>query len=552
MTPLRAHGERIRRRAWLVLLITLIAVAGSVWSSFNAGTTYTARATLGISSTGRSPDQDAVLASGYIDMFNDASYLDQVRQQASAPAGVTLAARTAAASPIIYIEASGKNPDDVARVAPAAASAFRDDVNAGLKRDRDARVAAIQQEIDKQTAALNARDISPQAVDLATRAITDLQGRINDIQSDSSNQLQDLQLASGVSASSSELVTSAGLALVGGLILGCLAAIGLAYARNRVETESDVRDRLGVTPLGTITAGRSVRARHERTQQYKRLSNLVASSPKRPIVVAVVSASRNVGTTDVATALARFRAAQGERTLLVHTDPLASPVDDAALTGVVDVLASAPPALLDEAIVPGRDGAFDELPAGCREDDPFAVFTAPRWNALMEAATSRVEVVVVAVVPLLEAAEGQTICAAADTTVLVAEKDETRLPDARAALDLLAQVDVDPLGVVLVGPQHGNGTSDGQSAANDSTDRTTDRDLPVTNGETITERGVETVADDTPSIADPTTDITQNMTADTVRVRAIAPSPRPRADDLPTDAGGVERSTEPEDAGARR
>ncbi|GAY12250.1 hypothetical protein [Pseudonocardia sp. N23] len=551
MTPLRAHGERIRRRAWLVLLITLIAVAGSVWSSLNAGTTYTARATLGISSTGRSPDQDAVLASGYIDMFNDASYLSQVREQSSAPAGVTLAARTAAASPIIYIEASGKNADDVARLAPAAASAFRDDVNAGLKRDRDARVDTIQQEIDKQTAILSTRDTTPQAADLATRAITDLQGRINDIQSDSSNQLQDLQLASGVSASASGLVTSAGLALVGGLILGCLAAIGLAYARNRVETESDVRDRLGVTPLGTIATGRSVRARHERTQQYKRLSNLVASSPKRPIVVAVVSATRNAGTTDVATALARFRAAQGERTLLVHTDPLASSVDDAALPGVVDVLASAPPALLDDAIVAGRDGAFDELPAGCREDDPFAVFTAPRWNAVMEAATSRVDVVVVAVVPLLEAAEGQTICAAADTTVLVVEKDGTHLRDARAALDLLAQVDVDPLGVVLVGPPHSDGRPADPAATNDSTGGITGGNRAVTSGDTVAEPAAEDRA---------ATDAAANMTADTVRVQAVTPTQRSRVEapaDLAVDPGAgraadTGRRTQPEDAGVRR
>ncbi len=46
---------------WVVLVVTALAVAASLYATLGVSTTYTGRASLIVSSNGRSPDQDAVL-----------------------------------------------------------------------------------------------------------------------------------------------------------------------------------------------------------------------------------------------------------------------------------------------------------------------------------------------------------------------------------------------------------------------------------------------------------------------------------------------------------
>ena len=111
MSPLQIQWDRIRRRWVLILVIGIVAAVGSLGASLLQGSTYTGRSALTIVSQDRAPEQDTVLAQGYADYFNQASSQQQLRQTAGVPDSVTLNARIAAASPIVYIEAVADSPE---------------------------------------------------------------------------------------------------------------------------------------------------------------------------------------------------------------------------------------------------------------------------------------------------------------------------------------------------------------------------------------------------------------------------------------------------------
>src|SRR3954447_12036116 len=148
MSPLQIQWDRIRRRWVLILVIGLVAAAGALGASLLQGTSYTGRAALTIVSQDRAPEQDTVLAQGYADYFNQASSQEVLRQSAGVPTSVTLNARIAAASPIVYIEATGDSPDVAQDSATKMAVALRDDVNTGLRGNSQTQIADLQRQLD--------------------------------------------------------------------------------------------------------------------------------------------------------------------------------------------------------------------------------------------------------------------------------------------------------------------------------------------------------------------------------------------------------------------
>ena len=141
MSPLQIQWDRIRRRWALILVIGIVAAAGSLGASLLQGSTYTGRSALTIVSQDRAPEQDTVLAQGYADYFNQASSQQQLRQTAGIDSSVGLNARIAAASPIVYIEAVADSPEVASDAATKMAVALRDDVNSSLGGDSQAAAA---------------------------------------------------------------------------------------------------------------------------------------------------------------------------------------------------------------------------------------------------------------------------------------------------------------------------------------------------------------------------------------------------------------------------
>ena len=107
MNQLRVCADRIRRRWLLILLVGVIAAAGSAAAVALEPASYTARATLtNVSPQPKSkPEQDIALAQGYADLFNQVSTQGILRARSGADPTAQVTARLAAAGPILYIEA---------------------------------------------------------------------------------------------------------------------------------------------------------------------------------------------------------------------------------------------------------------------------------------------------------------------------------------------------------------------------------------------------------------------------------------------------------------
>lgn len=441
-SPLRIQWDRLRRRWVLILVIGMVAAAGAAAGSLLQGTTYTGRAALTLVSQKRSPEQETVLAQGYADYFNQASSQEVLRRRAGVPSSVTLDARIAAASPIVYVEATAKNPDVARTAATTMAVALRDDVNTGLRSNSAAQIQQLQRQLDAARAQNNSSEVGT------------LQDAITNLQS-GTNQLQDLQLNAGVSSNPSNAVRNAGAALAGGLLLGALLAIALGRFENRIVTANEVRDRLSLSVLATI-GGRRRSGEDGRGQLLRSLMGLTNPyGMPTPGALAITGPySSRASKSRVAVALAGLRALQGQTTLLLQTDLEADPLPSelSSMSGVADFLAERGGSRIDGKIFTnGR--ALLVGPQGSKRDDLFALFSKSHVQRLVTQGTALADLIIIDAPPV-ESVEGQVVCSVADRALLVVEEGETRAKDATSALDALGRTGSTALGVVLVRNPH--------------------------------------------------------------------------------------------------
>ena len=441
MSPLQIQWDRIRRRWALILVIGIVAAAGSLGASLLQGSTYTGRSALTIVSQDRAPEQDTVLAQGYADYFNQASSQQQLRQTAGIDSSVGLNARIAAASPIVYIEAVADSPEVASDAATKMAVALRDDVNSSLGGDAQAQqLAQLNQQL---SAAQRANDQSQ---------VSALQRQISDLQGQSTNQLQDLQLNAGVVANPTNAARNAGAALVGGLLLGALLAMALGRFENRIVTPNEVRDRLGLQVLAAVGGKRKSgeNARNEMLRALMGLTNAHGMPVPGSLAITGPTTTR-ASKTRVAVALAGLRALQGQTTLLVQADfesDAGGSSELASMSGVADFLAERGDSRLDGKVF-SNGRALLVSPRGSKRDDLFALFSRSHVSRLLQQGSMLADLVIIDAPPV-QSVEGQVVCSAADRSLLVVEEGETRSRDASAALEALAQAGGTALGVVLV------------------------------------------------------------------------------------------------------
>ena len=326
MIHFRGHLARIWRRVYIVVAVVALAALASVPRQ---ATNYTATASLITVSANRAPEQDGILARGYVDLLVEPSFQQKLREEASIPADVTLEARTAAASPIIYVSATSTDRTTAEMSAARAAEQFQTQVNASLTASRDRSVAEMREAFEQA------------APDGAVReaALVQLQDRIDALNADVTNKLQILQLDSDATASEPATVRVVAVAVVGGLLVGCGIALVLGFFSRRLTTPYDLREKASIEPLVVIPPDDARDGGTARQAQLRQLAATVAlavqsptvatrahSRPRRestagsPTVIAVTTVGRTPETGEISRAVAMYRADQGVTTVLVHTD----------------------------------------------------------------------------------------------------------------------------------------------------------------------------------------------------------------------------------------
>ncbi|MGX1804454.1 hypothetical protein ACWIGI_01960 [Nocardia sp. NPDC055321] len=473
--------DRVHRRRWLVLVITILVTCGAYATSHGKTTTYTSRVLVSAAST-RPPTQDAILAQGYTYFLNDPSYQSNLAQRPGFPVDITsFSAEFVTAGPLFYIQVTAESPAVARTAAPTVAQLFVDDVNGRLDASRSETAAAM-------TAAmmtvwgdrLAANDPN------AFSAQIQLQQEIDRLNADSSNHLTVLQSGAGATATGPGRTRSLATGLVGGLLLGCVAALLAGAATRRLHSEYDVVEKTGVRPFEVIPPGGTPDRDARRAVALRHVANLVArAATTASTSIAVIPVSAGAGGDDLARSIAEQRAAQGAPTVFINanlrrapgespttaaeseetvgfgrTDRFVGPVRPGADTsttahlprperGVAEYLRGWVPDARELVITRAPDG-FAEIGPGATSADPYPLFDRERVRALLDSVSAAADVVVLALPPITAAPEAQIVADLADLTILVLERGHTRVRDVQEAVRAVNQVGAQVLGAVLV------------------------------------------------------------------------------------------------------
>lgn len=450
MNPIvRRRIDQVRRRWWVVLVITVLATVGALLPVLFSKPTYVATSTLVLSSPSRNPVEDAAMAVGYSTLLNQPATLERLKAARGIPKDVTFEARMVAASPILTIEATAKDPNVAQDAAQHMAEAFRDDINSVRQRRREKAIQETQTQLDQLLA-------KPGPDGFMNPVVPVVQQQLNALRADTTDQLQELQLRAGVDKVASPVALQLVLGTVGGLLLGVLAALGLATMSKRLANSDDLRDKTGVDPLVEVPAGGSIAQERLRKDRLRTLANIVSFQDMEKSTVVALSDTRCAqGARDLAAALAGLSAEQGYRTVLVYAD------NDSSLqpetTGFNDALADT--SRIDSVLQCGAVDSLKIMYPGSFVADRYPLVSREKVVAVLDELRTGADMLIVAAPPITDTVESQPICAAADLTMIVVARNSSRTGDVTSAVDTLADAHAVLLGGVLVDKTEGRRTS---------------------------------------------------------------------------------------------
>jgi hypothetical protein len=434
---LRRRIDQVRRRWWVVLVITVLAVL-SVALPLTKPPTYTAQSTL-VLSTGR-PEQDAAMATGYALLFNDPTSISRLRREHGIPDDVTFDAKTVGASPILTIEVTATDSNGAQDIATTLAYALRDDTNSVRKANYDRSIQESERQLDQLLSA-------PGPAGVTNPMAPVVQQRLDALRDGSASQLQILQLKAGVIKTAPHLAFEILSRVVGGGLLGILAALGMAALSTRLRTPADLMDKTGIDPLVELPAGGTIERNRVREDRLRALSNIVdLQDLPKSTVVALTDTRGARGARDLAEQLARLSAQQGKRTVLVYADNDASrhPV----FAGFNDVLADS--SLVDTVLADGAVESLWVMYPGSVVDDRYSLASRDKVAAVLDELRADADTIVVVAPSIADHIESQPICATADLVIAVVDKRSSRARDVTTAVDALADAHAVLLGAVLV------------------------------------------------------------------------------------------------------
>jgi capsular exopolysaccharide synthesis family protein len=261
--------------------------------------------------------------------------------------------------------------------------------------------------------------------------------------------------------SSPQPVLDVGLALVVGLVLGCITAVVRQATDNTVKSGEELSRVSSAALLGTVPWDKSasretIAIRFEthgrRAEAFRQLKTNMqfVDVDNPPRTIAVTSAVPGEGKTHVAINLAAALAETNARVCLVEMDMRKPTISErlglVGSVGLTSVLTGQ--AELDDVLQnAGRNLAV--LPCGPVPPNPAELIASERCRQIVDYLAGNVDVVVIDTAPLLPVADGAEISAIADATLLTVRAGKTTVDQIRRATETLSQVGVTPVGAVL-------------------------------------------------------------------------------------------------------
>lgn len=441
MNPIvRRRIDQVRRRWWVVLVIATLATLSGVQLLTTNKPMYEATSTLVLASPGRSPVEDAAMAVGYASLLNEPATIARLKAARNIPKEVTVEGRMVGASPIVTVAAAATDPNVAQNAAQDVAEAFRDDINAVRQRRIDKAIQDRQAELDVLMT-------KPGPDGFMNPLVPVVQQQLNTLRSDSTDQLQELQLRAGVTQESPKLAFQFAARALGGLVLGVLAALGLATMSRRLSNSTELLEKTGIKPLIEVPAGGSMKQDSLREDRLRMLANMVSLQDlPKSTVVALTDTRGASAARELAAALARLSAEQGNSTVLVHTGNDA-PLRTARI-GFNEALADRN--VVSSALQAGTVESLKIMYSGSAVTDRYPLVSRDRIAAVFDELRAEADVIVVVAPSIVDTVDTQPICAAADLTIVVVDGRNTRAGDVTAAVESLADTHAVLLGAVLV------------------------------------------------------------------------------------------------------
>ena len=441
--PITTVGRSLRRRAWLVVLITLGGAAAAYWASVHRPPVYEASALVSIDE-GQSASQgvdvamqaDQFLAQRFISLATSHEVLAAVCVKEGHGCDATALARqvkvtTPRATAQLQILADGSKPATAARLANEVADALiarhAADVDAKLGAQRAYLSDQLKQDGDQLNVALqqiSANDAAGRPNTTGVEQLTFLQTaysstfqRLQDLDLQRSQQLNMISVQQRAIAPATPIdpdpVRYVAVGAAGGLSAGLLAALLAGGTRMRIRGRSDLAHAAGTDTV--VDFSRDLLPGAGRPYAY--LARISLAGQEQQSALLLVGSTLGERVNDVGRELANVVAGTGKRVLL-----MLAPTTGGLLWRWRRN--QAPSRILVEP--DGSDGSPAPPPGG------------------------RIDLVIHCSLPPMVDPSGTWLSSTPDTAVLVATKGVTRLGEARRTAETLQRAGVQVIAAILL------------------------------------------------------------------------------------------------------
>lgn len=475
---IRRSLEALRRARGVIALVVIATTVAAVAVSLYLPKTYKAAATVVFlpNTTAFSPTDDATIQrtlQTFQRLLSTRDVLATAAQKVPGETADTISSKISAAvdqnASIITISALASKPQRAADIANAVAKTFL----AKQTQREQKQLLAARAEFADQLRSARARGASAQEIDAINQQLGDLSVQLAGAGSD----LEIVQRAAAPSAAYTPRPLRNGvLAFFAALFLGIIAALARDRLVPRVSNPREVSRLLGLpllvgVPFVKRRFGRRpkiLRAVANEAYQTLQASIRFHLPATKQQVILITSSVEGEGKTSVAAGLARALARVGQKTLLISGDLRFPTLHELFKTplapGLSDILVAAstngsrPKELtdaIDESVQTVFGGVGDNLhviASGTRIPDPAKLLFSDALAAFFAAIKKMdYQYVIVDGPPLLGIADSHALAQRVDSLVVVSRTDRATLEDLTELRDTIERLEVDTLGVVVVG-----------------------------------------------------------------------------------------------------
>ncbi len=256
------------------------------------------------------------------------------------------------------------------------------------------------------------------------------------------------------------LLVNLAMGLIAGLLLGLGAAFAIEFIDDTIATPDDVRDKLKLTPLGTIPkAGKSENfvallgdPRSTVAEAYSsvRTSLQFATEHGLPRTLLVTSSRAAEGKSSTSLALAQGFARLGKAVLLVDAD-LRKPtfrVNASDSIGLSTLLTGGPVSQTGTIHPTGAENLF-VMPGGPIPPNPAELLSGPRMAEILAELVQLFDLVIVDGPPVLGLADAPLLSAVVDGTIVICEAGAVRRAVVVGTVNRLRAANTRLIGAVL-------------------------------------------------------------------------------------------------------